>query len=113
MRICIAAVVAAAACTACFDPPVATPQTRVTQETPIRVPQNPQNKVDILFMVDNSLSMDAMQAEPVRPCVVEFFTWRYYEHCGHAQDDHLGYREEAEIAKWAKRDPLSVARSRL
>ncbi|MGZ3439742.1 MAG: hypothetical protein ACXVDD_09500 [Polyangia bacterium] len=63
MRTWIAAVIAAALCTACFDPPVATPQTRVTQETPIRVPQNPQNKVDILFMVDNSLSMDAMQAE--------------------------------------------------
>jgi pyruvate dehydrogenase E1 component alpha subunit len=58
-------------------------------------------------------ALEAMQSEPVRPCVVEFFTWRYYEHCGHAQDDHLGYRQEAEIAKWAKRDPLSIARSRL
>jgi hypothetical protein len=63
MRICFAAVAAAAVSTACYGPPVATPQTRVTQETPIRVPQNPQNKVDILFMIDNSLSMDAMQAE--------------------------------------------------
>ncbi|MCU1277990.1 MAG: hypothetical protein JWM53_1536 [bacterium] len=63
MRIPIAACAAAALATACYEPPVATPQTRVTQETPIRVPQNPQNKVDILFMVDNSLSMDAMQAE--------------------------------------------------
>jgi pyruvate dehydrogenase E1 component alpha subunit len=58
-------------------------------------------------------ALEAMQSEPMRPCVVEFSTWRYYEHCGHAQDDHLGYRQEAEIAKWAKRDPLSVARSRL
>jgi pyruvate dehydrogenase E1 component alpha subunit len=58
-------------------------------------------------------ALDAMQARPVRPCVIEFFTWRYYEHCGHAQDDHLGYRQEADILKWSKRDPLSVARSRL
>ena len=56
----------AAACvlaTACYGPPVQSPQTRITQETPIRVPQNAQNKVDILFMVDNSQSMDAMQTE--------------------------------------------------
>jgi TPP-dependent pyruvate/acetoin dehydrogenase alpha subunit len=58
-------------------------------------------------------ALDAMQSKPVRPCVLEFFTWRYYEHCGHAQDDHLGYRQEADIAKWSKRDPLDVARARL
>jgi hypothetical protein len=34
-----------------------------TTATPIRVPQSPQNKVDILFMVDNSASMAAMQEE--------------------------------------------------
>jgi pyruvate dehydrogenase E1 component alpha subunit len=58
-------------------------------------------------------ALNAMQNEPVRPCVIEFFTWRYYEHCGHAQDDHLGYRQEEDIAKWAKRDPLTVSRARL
>jgi pyruvate dehydrogenase E1 component alpha subunit len=58
-------------------------------------------------------ALNAMQNEPVRPCVIEFFTWRYYEHCGHAQDDHLGYRQEEDIAKWAKRDPLTVARARV
>jgi len=47
----------------CFDAPVERPVNRVTQATPIRVPQNAQNKVDILFMVDNSPSMDAMQSE--------------------------------------------------
>ena len=34
-------------------------------------------------------------------------------HCGPAQDDHLGYREEADIKKWAARDPLAIARARL
>jgi len=62
MRTFIAAGVAALICTACFGPPVSTPATRVTQESPIFVAP-PANKVDILFMVDNSLSMDAMQAE--------------------------------------------------
>ena len=50
---------------ACTKPPVATVTTTVVQDTPIRVSQNAQDKVDILFMVDNSPSMDAMQAELV------------------------------------------------
>ena len=37
--------------------------TTVTQETDVRVEQNVKNKVDILFMVDNSPSMTPMQAE--------------------------------------------------
>ncbi len=62
MRTFIAATVAALVTTACYGPPVNSPPTRVIQESPIFVPPA-SNKVDILFMVDNSLSMDAMQAE--------------------------------------------------
>ena len=47
----------------CFDAPVASPPTRVTQSTPIYVPQNARNQADVLFMVDNSPSMGAMQAQ--------------------------------------------------
>jgi hypothetical protein len=50
-----------AASAACLSPPVESPQTTVIQQTPIRVPQNEKNTVDILFLVDNSPSMDAMQ----------------------------------------------------
>ena len=50
---------------ACVAPPVAAPETTVSQDTPIRVSQNVQNQVDILFMIDNSPSMEAMQAELV------------------------------------------------
>ena len=48
---------------ACYSPPVASPRTTVTQETNVRVEQNIKNKVDVLFMVDNSSSMDPMQLE--------------------------------------------------
>ncbi len=48
---------------ACLSPPVETPVNTVTQTTPIRVSQNTNNAVDILFMVDNSSSMTAMQAQ--------------------------------------------------
>ncbi len=48
---------------ACLAPPVESPRTTVTQETNVRVEQNIKNKVDVLFMIDNSSSMDPMQIE--------------------------------------------------
>jgi pyruvate dehydrogenase E1 component alpha subunit len=60
-----------------------------------------------------SEALKAMQGDPIRPAVIEFETWRYYEHCGPGQDDHLGYREEEHITHWAKRDPIALARERL
>jgi hypothetical protein len=51
------------AASACLAPPVESPATRIIQQTPIRVRQDTQNMVDVLFMIDNSPSMDAMQTE--------------------------------------------------
>lgn len=47
----------------CTAPPLSSPRTCVTQSTPVRVPTRLANRADILFMIDNSSSMDAMQAE--------------------------------------------------
>lgn len=58
-------------------------------------------------------ALAAMRAHPGRPCVLSFDTWRYYEHCGPGQDDHLGYREAEDIKHWAERCPIAVARRRL
>ena len=44
----------------CVSPPLVSPTPVTTQQTPVRVPQNVKNKVDILFMIDNSNSMQAM-----------------------------------------------------
>jgi hypothetical protein len=48
---------------ACFAPPLESPKPQTGQLTTLYIPQNLKNKVDILFMVDNSNSMDAMQNE--------------------------------------------------
>src|SRR5438874_1411753 len=56
----------------CNSPPLETPNTQVKQQTPIRVAQNLKNKVDVLFLIDNSNSMDAMQAE-LRMKFFQFF----------------------------------------
>lgn len=70
------------------------------------------NDVQEVYRVTGE-ALAAMRADPGRPCVVEFATWRYYEHCGPAQDDHLNYRNQAEIEHWSKRDPLAISRARL
>ena len=48
---------------ACMAPPVESPVTTVVQETDVTVTQNAKNKVDILFMIDNSTSMSPRQGE--------------------------------------------------
>lgn len=37
---------------------------------------------------------------------IEYDTYRWLEHCGPNQDDHLGYRPQGEISKWKEQDPL-------
>jgi len=48
---------------ACLSPPVESPNTTVTQETSVRVEQSVKNKVDLLFLIDNSPSMAPKQKE--------------------------------------------------
>jgi hypothetical protein len=55
--------VVALALMACVSPPLESPVANVNQTTPIRVAQNVKNKVDVLFLVDNSNSMAAMSDE--------------------------------------------------
>jgi hypothetical protein len=62
MRIAIAGC-ALVATTACLAPPVESPDTRVTQQTAVNVDQSTQREVDLLFMIDDSSSMLAMQTE--------------------------------------------------
>lgn len=48
---------------ACFNAPVEKPSPKVTQETAVRVEQNVKNKVDLLFVIDDSPSMAPKQNE--------------------------------------------------
>ena len=42
-----------------------------------------------------------------KPYLIEFSTYRYYEHCGPNKDDHLEYRDLKEISYWQKKCPIS------
>jgi len=47
----------------CVEVPVEKPITTVSQDTFIAIPQNDRTQIDILFMIDNSPSMEAMATE--------------------------------------------------
>lgn len=42
------------------------------------------------------------------PCLIEFSTHRYLEHCGPNDDEHLGYRMPGELQEWLERDPIDA-----
>ena len=41
------------------------------------------------------------------PYFLEFFTYRWLEHCGPNFDNDIGYRTEKEFQKWKKREPIN------
>lgn len=44
------------------------------------------------------------------PTLVEFHTYRIFEHCGVNEDTDLGYRTPEEVESWRARDPLERGR---
>ncbi|MBX7136877.1 MAG: thiamine pyrophosphate-dependent dehydrogenase E1 component subunit alpha [Oligoflexia bacterium] len=47
------------------------------------------------------------------PYFLEFYTYRWREHCGPFFDNNLGYRSEQEYLEWKERDPVELYRRRL
>ena len=43
-----------------------------------------------------------------KPFFLELQTYRFIEHCGPNNDDHLKYRNKSEIDKWLKKDPIKL-----
>jgi pyruvate dehydrogenase E1 component alpha subunit len=44
------------------------------------------------------------------PYFIQMNTYRFKEHCGPANDDHLKYRKKAEINLWKNKDPITYFR---
>lgn len=42
------------------------------------------------------------------PYFLEFSTYRWREHCGHAFDNDIGYRTQEEFLEWQAKDPLLI-----
>jgi pyruvate dehydrogenase E1 component alpha subunit len=47
------------------------------------------------------------------PVLLEFFTYRWLEHCGPNLDLHLGFRKPGEYEQWLKRDPIDLYQAQL
>ena len=83
-------VIVALALSACYDAPVEKPASHTTQETDVRVEQSIKNKVDVLFMIDNSTSMAPMQLE-LRARFGDFFqVFQELAQKGTYADMHIG-----------------------
>lgn len=47
------------------------------------------------------------------PAYLEFWTYRWREHCGPNYDNDIGYRTESEFLQWKKRCPIESCRTAL
>jgi pyruvate dehydrogenase E1 component alpha subunit len=69
------------------------------------------NDVEAVFSLMGQAAERARRGDG--PTLIELHTYRLREHCGPAEDGHLGYRDQAEIDAWSQRDPLAICRARL
>jgi pyruvate dehydrogenase E1 component alpha subunit len=69
------------------------------------------NDVDVVYALAGEAIEHARSGRG--PAFVEFKTYRWLEHCGPLDDQHLGYRPPGEFEFWIKRDPLKLYVSRL
>ncbi len=47
------------------------------------------------------------------PILLEFDTYRWLEHCGPGNDDHLNYRDEVETKRWLENCPIALFEKKL
>jgi TPP-dependent pyruvate/acetoin dehydrogenase alpha subunit len=62
------------------------------------------NDVIVVFSEATRAVERARQGEG--PTLLEFETYRIFEHCGINEDDDLGYRTREEVEAWKARGPL-------
>lgn len=68
------------------------------------------NPEEVFRLISESVESIRQKKEPG---FLEFFTYRWREHCGPNFDNDLGYRTEEEFQMWKKRDPIKNYQIRL
>ncbi|MDA0958621.1 MAG: thiamine pyrophosphate-dependent enzyme [Proteobacteria bacterium] len=63
---------------------------------------------DALAVRDHAERLVKKTRELSQPTFLEIGVYRWVEHCGHLEDDHLGYRPDTEITEWQSRDALTA-----
>lgn len=91
--------------------------TNVAQRQPDRPMRYVARAHNLHYMVAKANDVDDIQAQTHMalglhgPSFIEIPTYRYLEHCGPNNDDHLNYRSPEEIKLWHNNDPLKVSRT--
>jgi len=92
-----------------------------------RQPDRPMNKIaeahgwevdtgngnDLKQVAEISLQAVSRVKTNGRPQFLEFDTYRWIEHCGPNDDDHLGYRPPDQVASWKKKCPVKHMETQL
>jgi pyruvate dehydrogenase E1 component alpha subunit len=63
------------------------------------------NDIDVVWQMAEYAAGRARGGQ--NPMLLEFFTYRWKEHCGPAEDALLGYRDKSEIDEWQARCPIA------
>ncbi len=69
------------------------------------------NDAEECFRVISEAKQRAINGEGAQ--FIEFFTYRWLEHCGPFIDQHLKYRADDEFAKWKAMDPVASFREKM
>ena len=69
------------------------------------------NDLDVVYQLSSQAVSKARTGGG--PTLLEFITYRWREHCGHAYDNDIGYRTEAEFLFWKERDPVAAYEQKL
>ena len=68
---------------------------------------------DIQAVVDISLEAVSRVRQDKGPQFLEFETYRWLEHCGPNDDDHLNYRPAQELKEWKEKCPIKRTQKQL
>jgi len=64
------------------------------------------NDVELVYLLAGEAIEHARSGQG--PAFIELKTYRWLEHCGPKDDQHLGYRPPGEFESWRARDPLKL-----
>ena len=69
------------------------------------------NKIlDVYNVSNNAINYIKKNKKPV---FIEFYTYRWREHCGPNYDNNIGYRNENEFLYWKNKDPIKTFKNYL
>ena len=64
------------------------------------------HKLSAANPVELYLKLNKIIKNNFKPIFIEVDTYRYLEHCGPNEDDHLNYRPKSEVKYWKTKDPV-------